>query len=906
MKACIQRGYETMTMETEKLNVNNSIIANKTETRIKTTPMMEQFLAIKTEHSDCILFYRMGDFYELFFEDAVQASASLDITLTKRGTYDGKPIAMCGVPVHSSETYLLRLIKKGYRVAVCEQLEDPSEAKKRGAKSVVKRGVVRIVTPGTITEETILDSKTNNYLCCISQLRGEMSIAWADISSRDFYVQSVKEADVLGVLARIAPKEILLPQKLLSHPDLLDVWNEYKAFLIPLPDARFDTVNAEKRLQDVFAVGALDSFGDFTKSNISASGTLLDYIEITQVGKLPLINRPKKVTAGDYMEIDSATRKSLEITMTMSGSRKDSLLDIMDKTITGAGARLLSNYVSRPLNNVQQVESRLMSVDFFVKQSDVREKMRNILKNIPDLDRALSRLSLGRGSPRDLASIKIGLSQTGAMRLLLKSANGDLLKNTAKNLGLHDVLVENLHNALEAELPSTLNDGGVIRKGYASELDQIRLLRDESRRVMATLEMKYRKISGIDSLKIKHNNVLQYYIEITARHADKMIDESFIHRQTMKGAIRFTTTELSELSRDVLEAKDKALALEENIFKGLVVLVMDCASAISDCATAIAKIDVFSALAEQAIAANWVCPEVNNSLDFEIIGGRHPVVEKSLKSNDGAVFKTNDCMLQDKEYGKMWLLTGPNMAGKSTFLRQNALISILAQMGSFVPADKCRIGLMDRIFSRVGASDDLAKGRSTFMVEMVETATILNQATEKSLVILDEIGRGTATYDGLSIAWACVEYLCDTNKCRGLFATHYHELNALTDTIDTLKSYSMAVKEWDGKVIFLHSVKKGCAEGSYGIYVAKLAGLPSAALSRAEQVLKRLEHGNSTKMSAKDIVSDLPLFNAGGSVVEVKASEVEEVLGSVNVDDMAPRDALDFVYRLKSILEKNK
>ena len=895
-----------MTTQTKNLNVNNSIINNKTDALIKTTPMMEQFLAIKTEHSDCILFYRMGDFYELFFEDAVKASASLDITLTKRGTYDGKPIPMCGVPVHASETYLLRLIKKGYRVAVCEQLEDPSEAKKRGAKSVVKRGVVRIVTPGTITEETILDSKTNNYLCCISQLRGEMSIAWADISSRDFYVQSVKEADVLGVLARIAPKEILLPQKLLSHPDLLDVWGEYKACLIPLPDARFDTVNAEKRLQDIFAVGALDSFGDFTKSNISASGTLLDYIEITQVGKLPLINRPKKVTAGDYMEIDSATRKSLEITTTMSGGRKDSLLDIMDKTITGAGARLLSNYVSRPLNNVQQVESRLMSVDFFVKQSDVREKMRNILKNIPDLDRALSRLSLRRGSPRDLASIKIGLSQTGAMRLLLNSANGDLLKSTAKNLGLHDVLIESLDNALEEDLPSTLNDGGVIKKGYASELDQIRLLRDESRRVMATLEMKYKEISGIDSLKIKHNNVLQYYIEITARHADKMTDESFIHRQTMKGAIRFTTTELSELSRDVLEAKDKALALEENIFEGLIALVMDCASAISDCATAIAKIDVFSALAEQAIVANWVCPEVNNSLDFEIIGGRHPVVEKSLKGNDGAVFNTNDCVLQDKEYGKMWLLTGPNMAGKSTFLRQNALISILAQMGSFVPADKCRIGLIDRVFSRVGASDDLAKGRSTFMVEMVETATILNQATKKSLVILDEIGRGTATYDGLSIAWACVEHLCDKNKCRGLFATHYHELNALTDTIDTLKSYSMAVKEWDGKVIFLHSVKKGCAKGSYGIYVAKLAGLPSVALSRAEQVLTRLENGDSTKMSAKNIVSDLPLFNAKGSVVEFKLSEVEEVLGSVNVDDMAPRDALDFVYRLKSILDKKK
>ena len=875
------------------------------KTTPKTTPMMEQFLSIKNEHSDCILFYRMGDFYELFFDDAIKASATLDITLTKRGTYDGADIPMCGVPVHASETYLLRLIKKGYRVAVCEQMEDPLEAKKRGAKSVVKRAVVRIVTPGTITEDTILDSKSHNYLCAVTDVRGQIAIAWADISTGEFNVQPVNQDSVSAVFARIAPKEILVPQKMLSSDTLLEVWGEYKSALIPLPDARFDSMNAEKRLQDIFAVGALDSFGDFTKADVSASGVLIDYIEITQVGKLPLIQPPKKIIASGYMEIDSATRKSLELTATMNGGRKDSLLDTIDRTMTGAGARLLSAYLSSPLNVVSEIESRLSAVSTFVNDSALRDTVRTTLKNIPDLDRALTRLSLGRGSPRDVASIKIGLGKTGSVKTALNSVECRLLKQTGMNLGLHDVLVETLDSALEEDLPVNIRDGGVIRKGYAPELDKIRLLRDESRRVMAGLEMKYRALSGVDSLKIKHNNVLQYFIEVTARHADKMTDESFIHRQTMKGAIRFTTTELSEVSRDILEAKDKALAMEEDIFKSLVGQVLDNGNAISLCASSFAQIDVYSALGQQAVEANWTCPEVNDSLDFEIKGGRHPVVEKALKKNDGEVFNANDCILQGTDAGKMWLLTGPNMAGKSTFLRQNALIAILVQMGSFVPAEYCKIGIVDRVFSRVGASDDLARGRSTFMVEMVETATILNQATEKSLVVLDEIGRGTATYDGLSIAWACVEHLCEKNRCRGLFATHYHELNALTDTIKILKSYSMAVKEWEGKVIFLHSVNRGHAQGSYGIYVARLAGLPNSALKRAEDVLSRLESGQQGTMPIKDIVADLPLFSVMEQqpIESIATSEVENTLKAVNVDDMAPRDALDLVYRLRAMLD---
>ncbi len=868
-----------------------------------TTPMMAQFLDIKEAHLDCILFYRMGDFYELFFDDAVKASETLDITLTKRGTYDGQSIPMCGVPAHSSETYLLRLIKKGYRVAVCEQMEDPSEAKKRGHKSVVKREVVRIVTPGTITEDTILDSKTSNYLCCISQVRREVSIAWADISAREFYVQNIMLSDVGTVLARISPKEILIPQKMLSIEDLIGVWNEYQSELIPLPDTRFDSTNAQRRLQDVFNVGSLDSFGDFSKTDVSASGTLLDYIAVTQVGKMPIISPPKKVLAGEYMEIDGATRRSLELTQTMTGTRKDSLLDTMDLTCTGAGARLLSSYLSKPLNIVSKIENRLSAVEYFVDELDKRSSMRDILKKIPDIDRALTRLSLGRGSPRDMACIKVGLAQTGRMRTLLAGESRGLIAKTANDLGLHDVLVETLDTALESELPVNVRDGGVIKNGYAPELDIICTLRDENRRVMAKLEAKYRDMSGIDTLKIKHNNVLQYFIEVTARNADKMTNEIFIHRQTMKGAIRFTTTELSELSRDILESKDKALALEESIFKELVDMILSSADSISICASAIAKLDVYSALAQQAVTAKWTRPLVNDSLDFEIKGGRHPVVEKSLKANDGEVFNANDCVLQSGTAGKIWLLTGPNMAGKSTFLRQNALIAILAQMGSFVPANVCRIGVVDRVFSRVGASDDLARGRSTFMVEMVETATILNQATNRSLVVLDEIGRGTATYDGLSIAWACVEHLCSVNKCRGVFATHYHELNALTNTIENLNSYSMAVKEWEGNIIFLHSVNKGSAMGSYGIYVARIAGLPHGVITRAESVLKRLEKGGAGRMPPEDILEELPLFEVMEKIEPVlKKSKVEQSLEAVNIDDMTPRDAMDFIYSLKTML----
>ncbi|MGB1360710.1 MAG: DNA mismatch repair protein MutS [Alphaproteobacteria bacterium] len=864
-------------------------------TKTETTPMMQQFLDIKKDYPETILFYRMGDFYELFFEDAVKASATLDIVLTKRGKHNGADIPMCGVPVHSAENYLLRLIGKGYRVAVCEQMEDPAEAKKRGAKAVVKREVVRIVTPGTITEDNLLDARSNNYMCCVATRGNDTSIATVDMSTGDFFVQSIDINDLATVLARLSPTEIIMPQSFISDDRFYELWNEYKDGLSPMPDSRFNFENSQSTICDVFSVSDLSSFGEFDKSDVITLGILLDYINTTQVGKIPRLNNPTKIKNTGFMEIDATTRKSLELTHSMQGGTKYTLIDSIDYTKMGSGARLLKNWLSSPLTDVNQINARLDGIQAFDKFKDM-DTLRDILKTVPDIERSLTRLSLGRGMPRDVVSILTALKTTTKIKLLLKDLDSDILKTAIKDFGIHDCLVDKLDCAMEEEPAHNIRDGGVIKKGYDAGLDKVRELRNDSRRLISALELKYRDITGIDSLKIKHNNVLQYFIELTAKNAEKVNIETFIHRQTMKGAIRYTTEELSELSRDVLDAKDKALAMEEEIFKTLVDEILNNSEEISKTANAYAITDVLSSLAYMSSKHDWVRPTLNESMDFDIVSGKHPVVEKSLKETDNTKFITNDCKFTDTD--KIWLLTGPNMAGKSTFLRQNAIITILAQMGCYVPAKDCTIGVVDRIFSRVGASDDLARGRSTFMVEMVETASILNQATEKSLVIMDEIGRGTSTYDGMSIAWSCVEHLCHKNKCRGLFATHYHELNELCEQIDVLSAHTMEVKEWEGDIVFMHSVKKGIAKGSYGIHVAKIAGLPKQALSRAEQVLKTLEQDKSVQ---NDLFSSLPLFDA----VEEKEQDdplINEI-ENVNIDDMSPRDALDFIYRLKALIK---
>jgi DNA mismatch repair protein MutS len=904
------------------------------------TPMFQQYFGVKKAHPDCLLFYRMGDFYELFFDDAKAAATALDITLTHRGQQGGEPIPMCGVPHHAAEGYLARLIRQGFRVAVCEQTEDPAEAKKRGSKSVVARDVVRIVTPGTLTEETLLDARSHNYLAALAEAAGGFGLAWVDMSTGDLQTQPVDPNALEAALARLSPSELLLSEKLYDDPRLAPAMAEFSRVTSPLPGARFDSDNGRRRLEAAYGVTALDAFGAFDRAELSAAGALVDYLELTQKGKLPRLSPPRRWRQGGVMEIDAATRRNLELTRTLTGERRGSLLATIDRSVTGAGARLLAARLSAPLTDPGAIEGRLDAVTFFVGSERAREGLREILKVIPDVDRALSRLSLDRGGPRDLAAIRDALAEIGPVRVAVAKA-GPLeppppaIVEALDALGDHSELVSILRDALAADLPILTRDGGFVAQGYAPELDRLRGLRDESRRLIANLQAKYARETGIGSLKVKHNNVLGYFIEVTTTHADKVIGrEGFIHRQTTANAARFTTVDLGELERDLSQAADKALAVELGIFADLVGKVLGRAEAIALAASALARLDVAAALADLSVDRDWCRPRVDDGFGFEIEGGRHPVVEASLPEGPSA-FIANDCALIPED--RIWLLTGPNMAGKSTFLRQNALIAVLAQVGCYVPARKATIGMVDRLFSRVGAADDLARGRSTFMVEMVETAAILNQAGPRGLVILDEIGRGTATYDGLSIAWATVEHLHEANGCRALFATHYHELTALADRLDALSCHSMAVKEWKGDVVFLHEVIAGAADRSYGIHVAKLAGLPGAVIDRAAQVLERLERGatgggaggssdggsdgssDSGPPSAgaiKDLVDDLPLFSAlarpssggvagsTGAATGGEPSPLEQALTNLNPDDMTPKEALEALYRLRGEMQR--
>ena len=869
------------------------------------TPMMVQFFEHKEAYPDALLFFRMGDFYEMFFDDAVAAAAALDIALTKRGSHKGEDIPMCGVPVHALDGYLERLIRKGFRVAICEQMEDPAEAKRRGgSKAVVKRDVIRLVTPGTLTEETLLDARAHNYLAALAEVGETFGFAWLDMSTGDFTVQPLSALDLAAAVSRVAPGELLVPEKIYERDEFAAVLEDWKNHLTPLPNARFNSDNARRRLEAVYGVAALDAFGEFGRSELSAAGALIDYVELTQVGKLPRLGTPRRIGGDALLEIDAATRRSLELTRTLTGGRPGSLLSVIDRTVTGAGARLLGIRLAAPLTDPDAIGQRLDQVQYLVEAPDLREHLRDVLKAAPDLERALSRLSLGRGGPRDLAAIRDGLRQGAALRSALAEKDDAPagIEEILVDLGDHAASIDRLAAALADDLPLMARDGGFIRADFEPPLDELRALRDESRRLIAELEARYRSESGVDNLKIKHNNVLGYFIEVTSRHADKM-GGPFIHRQTMTNAMRFTTTELGELARSISEAADKALAVELELFATLVQEVVAQAGEIAVAAAAMARLDLATAFALLAVERRYTRPRIDRSLTFQIEGGRHPVVADALAAAAEGDFVANDCDLTDEQ--RLWILTGPNMAGKSTFLRQNALIVILAQMGSYVPAERAHIGVVDRLFSRVGAADDLARGRSTFMVEMVETAAILNQATERSLVILDEIGRGTATFDGLSIAWATVEHLHETNRSRALFATHYHELVALTAQLDACKPYTMRVKEWQGDVVFLHEVAAGAADRSYGIHVARLAGLPSPAVVRAEQVLETLEQGEQSGAIAR-LAEDLPLFAALAETPAhnaPKPSGVEAELRDLNPDDLTPRAALEALYRLRGLLE---
>lgn len=873
------------------------------------TPMMAQFLEIKSGYPDALLFYRMGDFYELFFDDAVAAAEALDIALTKRGKHLGDDIPMCGVPVHAAEGYLLTLIRKGFRVAVCEQMEDPAEAKKRGSKSVVKRDVVRLVTPGTLTEDSLLDARRHNFLAAFAEVRDEGALAWVDISTGAFRIMQCPRSRLGPELARIAPREVVVSES--SEAELTELVTDLGAAITPLGRAAFDSTGAEKRLCDLFSVSTLDAFGTFSRADLGALGAIVEYLDITQKGKLPLLRPPVVEISQAAMQIDAATRRNLELTHALAGGRDGSLLSTIDKTVTAGGGRLLERRLSSPSRTLDTIESRLEAVAFLVDESLFRADLRDALRKVPDIDRAVSRLALDRGGPRDLTGIRDGLGAAAEIAAQLSSVEPPrLMREADMFLTGHDALVGLLDRALVADPPLLVRDGGFIAAGYDAELDEARTLRDEGRGVIAGMQAKYAEMAGVSSLKIKHNNVLGYFIETTATHAEKMLSaplsETFIHRQTTANAVRFTTVDLSELETKILNAGNRALEIEKRLYDSLKAEVLSNAAALGDAARSLAELDVSAALAELAASEDWCRPVVENSRAFEVLGGRHPVVERALRAQGGDPFIANDCHLADGSDGAdIWLLTGPNMAGKSTFLRQNALIALLAQAGSFVPATSARVGIVSQLFSRVGAADDLARGRSTFMVEMVETAAILNQADDHALVILDEIGRGTATYDGLSIAWATLEHLHETNRCRALFATHYHELTQLAGKLDGVDNATIAVKEWDGEVIFLHEVIKGAADRSYGVQVAKLAGLPSSVIDRARIVLDALEKGEREGGAAqKALIDDLPLFSAvpvQAAPVKTAPSVLKEKLAGIHPDELTPREALDLIYELKSL-----
>ena len=877
------------------------------------SPVMAQFFEAKTRQPDALVFFRMGDFYELFFEDAQKASAALGITLTARGQHGGDPIPMCGVPVHAAEAYLAKLIRAGFKVAVCEQMESPAEARKRGGKSIVHRDVVRVVTPGTLTEEGLLDARGSNRLAAIAVRGGQAAVASVELSTGEVECLATGVAGLASALAALGPSEILVPDRLFVDPAISEALKSAGGFVQPMPQALAEPSASEARLKRLYGVETLDGFGALSGAEVSALGLIAAHLETTQAGKLPALSAPRRAGEADVMAIDPATRTSLEIEKATSGAREGSLLAAIDRTVTAPGARLLAARLARPLLDPAAIDVRLDAVAWFCEHRPQRQKLREALKGLGDMARGLSRLALGRGGPRDLGCLRDGLAIGEAVAGLFADTKDPLVQLPEEVASALRALTPDLHpdlarfrallnEGLGDALPALARDGGFVGAGVRPELDQARALRDDSRRVILQLEADLVALSGV-GLKIRHNAVLGYFVETTAKAAEPLfaapLNATFIHRQTLANQVRFTTVELAELDAKIAQAAERALAIELDTFEAWRDAATTVAADLQAAAAAAARLDVASGVAEWSEDVGASRPVVDRSTAFEAEAARHPVVENAVR-RAGDAFTPNDCRLDGAGAGgpRLALVTGPNMAGKSTFLRQNALLAVLAQAGCFVPARRLRLGVVDRLFSRVGAGDDLARGRSTFMAEMVETAAILTQATPRSFVILDEIGRGTATYDGLAIAWACAEALHETNRCRALFATHYHELAVLEQRLAYVANLSLKAKEWNGDLIFLHEAGPGPADRSYGVQVAKLAGVPAPVVARAKDVLERLERDAAGPAN----LDALPLFAA---VAEPQAragpSPAEEALRAMEPDGMSPREAMDALYRLKAL-----
>ncbi|HEY1224490.1 MAG TPA: DNA mismatch repair protein MutS [Brevundimonas sp.] len=882
----------------------------KTEADAGTTPVMQQYLAAKASQPDAIVFFRMGDFYELFFRDAEIASSALGITLTKRGKHQGEDIPMAGVPVHALDGYLARLIRQGFKAAICEQLEAPSEAKKRGSKAVVHRDIVRVVTPGTLTEDTLLDARGANRLAAVAVRKGRAAVAVVELSAGGVDVVACAPGDLGSALSAFRPSEVLVPDRLFSDGDMKAALDGSGGVVQALPQALAEPTGARARVERLYGVAALDGFGAFEEAEVSALGLIAAYLETTQAGRIPALSSPRRSGESGFLAIDPATRLSLEIDRTQRGEREGSLLACIDRTVTSGGARALAERIARPLRDPAAINHGLDAVEWLLQRRDLRRDLRGALRASSDVARAVSRLALGRGGPRDLAAIRAGLKTAEGISGLfapvreplggLPARITDCLIRLAPAAGVDHLLME-LAEGLADEPPHLARDGGFVVPGHRPELDAARTLRDDSRRVVADLEARAVAEAGVP-FKIRHNAVLGYFLETTAKHAEPLFragpESPFIHRQTLAAQVRFTTVELSELDARISQAGHRALAIEGEVFEGWRRAVQDLAGPLQAVAEALAELDAHAALAEWAEEAGAVRPVVDDSLCFSVEAGRHPVVEAAVKAA-GDPYTPNPACLDGAGKGgpRLSIVTGPNMAGKSTFLRQNALLVVLAQAGSFVPAAAMKLGVVDRLFSRVGAGDDLARGRSTFMMEMVETAAILTQATERSFVVLDEIGRGTATYDGLAIAWAVAEALHGTNRSRTLFATHYHELARLEERLDHVSNLSMRAREWNGELVFLHEAAPGAADRSYGVQVAKLAGVPPSVVGRAREVLERLE----SDKAAHGRLDDLPLFSMAEPPAPPPSSAVEDALMGIEPDEMSPREALEALYRLKGL-----
>ncbi len=873
----------------------------------QSTPMIQQYLDVKFENLDCLILFRMGDFYELFFDDAIKASRSLGIALTKRGKIAEEEISMCGVPHHALETYLNKLIEEGYKVAICDQLETPEEAKKRGGyKAVVDRKVTRIITPGTIIEESLITVNAPNYLMSVVATKNQAAICYADLSTSEISVISVPESEILNELSRIQPKEVLLSESMrggevASNIHKLGYRISYQV------DSFFALTKCQKIIADFYNIASIQAIGSLSENQISSIGSVIEYLSLTQKQNVPKLPLPKIISYDEFMGIDIATRRNLEITSKLNGQSKGSLLSTIDHTITKAGGRLLYKFLSAPLTNIEVINYRLKITEFFYSNLILVENIRILLKKTGDIERCLTRITMNRSLPRDLLSIKHTLSTALQIKGELINHFGldipphieDIIRPLSGNEELYDLIDQSIIETA----PNSLAEGGIIKCEYHPKIHELYNLINNSKLYLENLKTIYQKETNIENLKIIHNNVLGLFIEITSRNSNKITDAKFIHRQTTANTVRYSTPELQKLESEIVNARMLAVSLEKEIFIQICQQVIDKAYFLRELADSLKMLDIFCNFAFIAHEYNYSKPELTDDISFEVIGGRHAVVENSLKSNSKA-FVSNDCLLYEDR--RIWLITGPNMSGKSTFLRQNAIITILAQIGSFVPANSAKIGVVDKIFSRIGSGDDLIKGQSTFMVEMLETSAILAQATKNSLIILDEVGRGTSTYDGVAIAWSVLEYVHNKIKCRCLFATHYHELTNMSNFLHGLKNYTIAIQELGNSILFLHHIIEGAADKSYGIHVAQLAGLPQEVITRANEILLKFEKtsNNQNKNILKTQTNNFSLFDFNAKEEKnIKHSKLEEEISKIEPDQISPKEALEIVYKLKKLLE---